>query len=295
MIDMATELLRRRHSLDGPAVVQETWGASIVVGIDDLLIKANGDRSTIAEALVADRVRAAGVPAPDVIDSGADDRLPGGRWLIMRKMPGTSWDASSADDDQIASVIGQVADLLIKLRMVTLPGWGWIDDTGHGTSDSWKQWLQRQVDDSATALGDRLRPDFVHDAYQAIDRAAPDLPVGSLLNGDLGLGHVFVDPSGHHVTGLLDWAAAITGDPLYDVATFSMGGPAGDPIQQVLQPRLIAAYAARTGDPVDERRVDLYRMINHLFNACWSVDNDVLSWTDDLCRAVQDLTTKINS
>lgn len=295
MIDIATELLRGRHSLDGPAVVHETWGASIVVEIDDLLIKANGDRSTIAEALVADRVRAAGVPAPDMIDSGLDERLPGGRWMIMKKMPGKSWDASSADDDQIASVIDQVADLLIKLRTVTSPGWGWVDDTGHGISDSWKQWLHRQVDDSATTLGDRLPGDFVRDASAAIDRTVPYLPRGSLLNGDLGLSHVLVDDSGHRVTGLLDWAAAIIGDPLYDVATFSMGGPAGDPIQQVLQPRLIAAYAARTGDPVDDRRVDLYRMINHLFNACWSVDNDVLSWTDDLCLAVQDLATKINS
>ncbi|SDS10669.1 phosphotransferase family protein [Microlunatus soli] len=295
MIDIATRLLRRRHALDGPAVVHETWGSSIVVEIGELLIKASGDRSTTAEALVAGRARAAGVPAPDVIDSGVDARLPGGRWMIMKRMPGTSWDAGSADDDQITSVIDQVGNLLIKLRAVRLPGWGWIDDTGHGTSDSWSQWLRRQVTDSATTLVDRLPPDFVRDAYEAIDRAAPELAAGSLLNGDLGLSHVLVDSSGRTVTGLLDWAAAIIGDPLYDVATFSMGGPAGDPIQQVPQPRLIAEYAARTGNPVDDRRVDLYRMINHLFNACWSVDNDVLSWTDDLCRTVVALLTKINS
>ena len=53
--------------------------------------------------------------------------------------------------------------------------------------------------------------------------------------------HFLVDPPTGHVTGILDWADAIIGDPFYDVATLSMGGPAGGQIQDVLQPRLIAA------------------------------------------------------
>jgi hypothetical protein len=118
-----------------------------------------------------------------------------------------------------------------------------------------------------------------------IESIAPASQPGNILNGDLGLSHLLVDQPTGAVTGLLDWAAAIIGDPLYDVATFSMGGPAGDPIQNVLQPRLVSACGVDPDDP----RINLYRSINHLFNAVWSVDNGVNSWTDDLCRAAVEL------
>jgi aminoglycoside phosphotransferase (APT) family kinase protein len=166
-----------------------------------------------------------------------------------------------------------------------MPEWGWVGDDGRGTSPTWTDWLRDQVTECAARLGDRLPGDFLASAERMIDSIAPAPQPGSILNGDLGLSHVLVDPSTGAVTGLLDWAAAIIGDPLYDVATFSMGGPAGDPIQGVLQPRLLSAVGVDPDDP----RIRLYRAINHLFNAVWSVDNGVDSWTDDLCRAAVEL------
>lgn len=64
--EVAAEILRERCGVTGPVTVHETWGASVVVEIDGLFLTANGDRSTAAEALVAQRVRAAGVPAPEI-------------------------------------------------------------------------------------------------------------------------------------------------------------------------------------------------------------------------------------
>lgn len=282
---IAAEILHQRYDLTGPVTVHETWGASIVVEIDGRFLKANGDRSTTAEALVAQRVRAAGVPAPDVIASGTDPRLPGGTWIVMPRMPGVGFDASSASPAQIDRAITDVARCLTLLRDVTLPGWGWVGDDGRGTSASWAQWLRQEVAESAGRLDDRLPAGFVPRAYRMIDAVDPRLLAGSILNGDLGLSHVLVDPSTGALTGLLDWAAAIIGDPLFDVATFSMGGEAGDPIHEVLQPRLVAAYGADPHDP----RLGLYRAVNHLSNAVWSVENDVTSWTGDLCRAAVDL------
>jgi aminoglycoside phosphotransferase (APT) family kinase protein len=283
--DVAAEILRDRHGGTGPVRVHETWGASVVVEIDDLFLKANGDHSTVAEALVTQRVRAAGVPAPEVIDSGTDARLPGGTWIVMPRLPGVGFDASNATPDQIDRAIADVARNLTILRGTTFPGWGWVGDDGRGTSASWVEWLHQQVTGSAALLGDRLPSDFVVSAHHLIEATAGELSHGSILNGDLGLSHVLVDPLTGAVSGILDWGAAIVGDPLYDVATFSMGGPAGDPIQAVLQPLLVAACGVEPHDP----RIALYRAINHLFNAVWSVDNDVSSWTDDLCRAAIDL------
>ena len=279
--EIAAEILRERQGVTGPVTVHETWGASVVVEIDNLFLKANGDRSTVAEALVTQQVRASGVPAPDVIDSGTDARLPGGSWIVMPRLPGVSFDANNATPLVVDTAIADVARNLMILRDTALPGWGWVGDDGRGTSPSWPAWLHRQFTETVTRLGDRLPGELVVSAH---DVTAFDLPHGSILNGDLGLSHILVDSTGA-VTGILDWAAAIIGDPLYDVATFSMGGPAGDPIQDVLQPRLLAASGADPRDP----RIDLYRAINHLFNAVWSVENDVTTWTEGLCRAAVEL------
>lgn len=143
--DVGAEILRERYDAAGPVTVHETWGASIVVEIDDLFLKANGDRSTTAETLVAQRVRAAGVPAPEIIDSGADARLPGGTWIVMPRMPGVSFDASNATPAQIAAAIADMARYLTILRDTALPGWGWVGDNGRGRSPSWADWLRQQV------------------------------------------------------------------------------------------------------------------------------------------------------
>ena len=283
--DVAVEILRARYGGAGPATVHETWGASIVVEVDGLFLKASGDRSTRAEALVAQKARAAGVPAPEVIASGVDARLPGGTWIVMPRMPGTSFDARSATEEQIDRVVADVARCLEMLSGIRMPGWGWVGDDGCGTSPSWGEWLNGQIVESADKLGDRLPGDFLDRATGLIDRVAGQLSHGSLLNGDLGLSHVLVDPPTGAVTGLLDWAAAVIGDPLLDMATFSMGGPAGDPTHAVLQPRLLAACGIEPDDP----RIALYRAVNHLSNAVWSIENDVTSWTADLCAAAVDL------
>jgi hypothetical protein len=48
---------------------------------------------------------------------------------------------------------------------------------------------------------------------------------------------------------------------------------------------LIAAYGADADDP----RIRLYRAVNHLDNAVWSIANGITPWTDDLCRAASRL------
>lgn len=281
---IAAEILRDRYGATGPVTVAETWGASVVIEMDGLFLKANGDHSTTAETLVAQRVRAAGVPAPEIIGSGTDDRLPGGTWIVMRRMPGSGFAPRGAHKEQIPTTVADMARYLALLREATMPGFGWFGEDGRGTSASWPDWLRQQVTERAARLGDRLPADFAAVAHKVIDQVAPDLSQGSILNADLGLSHVLVEPTGH-VVGLLDWAAAVIGDPLFDVATFSMGGPAGDPIQEVLQSQLLAAYGCDPNDP----RLPLYRAVNHLSNAVWSIDNDITSWTDDLCRAADDL------
>lgn len=275
--DTCLQILRDATGADGPGTVHETWGASVVVEIDGLLLKANGDRSTVAEVFLLRRLHEEGLPVPEVVATGTDRRVPGGAWFVMRRMPGTAFDASHADDRQRATAIETMAHWLALLADVRLPGWGWVGDGGCGTSPSWRAWLREQLDHHAVILDDMIPTGALAAGHVAVD-AVPEPPRGSVLNGDLGLSHVLVDAAGR-VVGLLDWAAAVVGDPVFDVATFSMGGPAGDPIHDVLQPPLLAACGVDPADP----RVQLYRAINHLANATWSVANEVPSWTAPLC------------
>lgn len=153
---IAAEILRERYGATGPVTVHETWGASIVVAADNLLLKANRDCSTVAETLVARRVRAAGVPAPEIVGHGTDVRLPGGRWIVMLRMPGVGFAPREAPETLVATTIGDVAHHLAALRDVHLPGWGRVGDDGRGESDSWTAWLHQSFDEAmATRQLDR--------------------------------------------------------------------------------------------------------------------------------------------
>ncbi len=141
--------------------------------------------------------------------------------------------------------------------------------------------------ESATVLGSHgwLSTSFQAKADRTICTVVPDEVPHSILNADLGLAEMLVDPDTGSVTGILDWGAAAIGDPLYDLATFAFGGPATDPLPRLLQPRIFDAYAAHvpTVGDCSERLLALYRMLNHLSNACWSIAEGVDSWTKDLC------------
>lgn len=44
----------------------------------------------------------------------------------------------------------------------------------------------------------------------------------TFTHGDLQIAHIFVDDA-NEVTGIIDWSEAGPGDPLYDLATFTLG------------------------------------------------------------------------
>jgi aminoglycoside phosphotransferase (APT) family kinase protein len=277
--DIAAEVLRQRFG-QGEIFVHETWGASVVVEHEGgVLLKANGDRSVRAEARIAAIVRDAGVPAPIVLEQGVDDRLPGGRWILMERVPGEVWDHRNASPDSLDATMRDLAAHLRRLHAIRLEGYGWIDDDGRGTSTSWTDWVRDEVAKSAAMLGDHLPTGFARRADRVVREVIGDAP-SALLNADLNLSEIFVDPTTGMVTGIVDWAAAAVGDPLLDLATFAFGGPADDPIPPKLQPLLIAAY--RPTD-LDERVIDIYQLLNHLWNACWCIANGVDSWIPGFC------------
>lgn len=290
---VAADILLSQFGAD-EICVHETWWSNVVVSgrtpSGRVFCKASAEHSVQAEATVARVVRAAGVPAPRVIEVGTHEQLPGGLWLAMAGVAGQPWQPARARDGLIATTIDDMARVLVAAHGEKRTGYGWVDDDGNGGSQRWSDWLVDALHESMMMLSptDLLPGDFEHRAEQALTTLARDDVPGGILNGDLGLSEVFVEPATGRVTGLVDWGSALVGDPLYDVATFVLGGPAGDPLPPKLAPRLLDAYAAL--DPSIRDRPDglagLYRMLNHLANACWSIENDVTSWTADLCAEV---------
>jgi aminoglycoside phosphotransferase (APT) family kinase protein len=101
--------------------------------------------------------------------------------------------------------------------------------------------------DRSDALID-LALEWLEGAVPAVDGT----PV--LVHGDAGPGNFLFD--GGHLTALLDWELAHRGDPIEDLAWFSM--------RSVMEPvpnfrACLDAYSARTGEPVDRARLLYHR------------------------------------
>jgi aminoglycoside phosphotransferase (APT) family kinase protein len=90
-------------------------------------------------------------------------------------------------------------------------------------------WPSRRLGESAAHLGGEcdwlvangvLPVDLVTRNRRVAEAALrPWTPV--FMHGDLQISHVFVD--GDEITGVLDWSEAGQGDPLYDLATLTLG------------------------------------------------------------------------
>jgi aminoglycoside phosphotransferase (APT) family kinase protein len=87
----------------------------------------------------------------------------------------------------------------------------------HAEAD-WPATLQAPVD----ALDELVPPDLADQLRRALPpfiAQVSDVPP-ALLHGDLHLRHLYADAG--RLTGILDWGDSLYGDPLFDVARFTM-------------------------------------------------------------------------
>jgi aminoglycoside phosphotransferase (APT) family kinase protein len=80
------------------------------------------------------------------------------------------------------------------------------------------------------------------------------------IHGDLQVDHVFI--AGDEVTGVIDWSEAAPGDPLYDLATLTLGHP--EHLDDV-----IAGYGAE----VDRNLIRAWGSLRCLTNVRWLVEH----------------------
>ncbi|MGI8870371.1 MAG: phosphotransferase family protein [Mycobacteriales bacterium] len=283
----AVELVRREFGESVLTRFPEAWGPRVVlevtVGDRTIFVKVAGDTDVFAEASALRLARTAGVPVPGVLSSGTDPKVPGGRWIALGQAPGIQWPID--DPRTTGRTVRDIAVCLARLHRLLLPGFGPLSMDGVGTCGSWRDWLGDSVDADLHALvrlAHALRK-FRAKAMSVVGQAAPSIERGSMLQGDLGDPHVFVNPEDGALTCIIDWGGAIIGDPIYELARFVAGGPADDPRPRALLPDLIEHYLADTG--IDRSRVDrslpLYQALQAIFNAAWS-HREGVSWIPGL-------------
>ncbi|GAB3400647.1 phosphotransferase family protein [Flindersiella endophytica] len=274
-----------------------TWGPTIVFGAQPMtgppvVLKASELQNVAIEAATCTRAGKAGIPTPEVLAEGFDQRLPGGRWFLMRRIPGKRWTDVTFDRQGDLAVLEQLAACFRTLHAIRLPGFGRLTEAGGGERASWAEWLADGFRASADPLIARghLTAEFHQLVGDVLDAMAPLLASrpGALIHGDLGDGEVYVDPETRKITELVDWGAAVVGDPLYEFARFVAGGPVDDPRPEAYRPALLDFYGGRQGwwsglGRIDaEALAELYDAYNAIDNAHWSLVEGY-DWMDSLC------------
>jgi aminoglycoside phosphotransferase (APT) family kinase protein len=300
----ATQLYASRvisQSCGEPVEVRpyQTWRPqSVVVGArladgEEVVLKANGHHSGGAEANTLRLAAAAGVPVPPVLDEGVDPRLPGGRWMLIRKARGRPWALPTPNVRASARTQADLGRIFALLHACELPGYGPLTKKGEGSFPRWSEWLREALVAPLQFLdaGGHFDHELVNRVEHLFSSQAPmlDSRPGVFVHGDLGNMEIFVDRR-NRVVDIVDFGDAVVGDPLYDFAHFVRGGPADDPRSAAILPGVRRSYAANGG--VEPRNWGQLFRIYDIFNAVrgaeWCVREDI-PWLSGLRNKVVQL------
>lgn len=240
---------------------QETWfvevadvGADPVAGVLRLPTPASGDKAIVTQRAAMQAVATAGVLAPELLWHDDGDDNPFGRpFLVMRRVTGAvpaGW--SDVSEPARTGLAEQAIDALATLHAVDPTELEASGNLASGTADldRYRRRLERV---------DRLPP-VLRGALWWLERHAP-APDGrrALVHGDFRMGNFVVDDD--RLVAVLDWEMASAGDPLADLAWCFI--PVWEPTG-LDEAAMVRRYAARTGAPVDERRLHWHRVLAYV-------------------------------
>ncbi|MBB1252095.1 phosphotransferase family protein [Streptomyces alkaliterrae] len=185
-------------------VVAHSERATLRVG--DVFLKVDADQARVDVEVEA--MTLAPVPTPKVL------------WrkppvLAIAAVPGATLGRLGGPSDGSWAAWAAAGAAIRKLHDAPLPPWP-------GRAGRSVVALAAELDDECELLvrNGLLPADLVTRNRQVAEAAfRPWTP--AFTHGDLQIAHVFVD--GDEVTGIIDWSEAGQGDPLYDLATFTLG------------------------------------------------------------------------
>ena len=168
-----------------------------------------------------------GLPIPEVVATGRQGDL---YFAISARARGQSLSLFSAAERR--ELLPALLDTLEALGAVDVSGsrgFGNWNGDGDGEHESWHAFLAAAIDDHAEGYYKHwhrlFRDSFLErELYEAVYRRMVALAAGlserrGLIHNDYQFENVIAD--GARITGVIDWANALYGDPLYDVAWLS--------------------------------------------------------------------------
>jgi hygromycin-B 4-O-kinase len=171
------------------------------------------------------------LPVPAVIDIGETTE---GAFIVSERCEGLTLD--QLPPDRLARAIDHLLEGLVALQEVDLPGTGygsWRAPSGNGSHESWRKFLLSMADREDVYLRgwrERLAAEpWAQDLFDRGQRSLATLADGvpemrRVVHSDLLAGNVLVS-SDDRVSGVFDWANALAGDPLYDLAWLMFWAP----------------------------------------------------------------------
>lgn len=175
-----------------------------------------------------------GVPVAAILAQGAlvdSDEVD--YYQVQEQLPGEPMDSLLAQGkigcDRSERLTEQAGKLLAVIHSVSAFGWGRITRPNHGTYSSFEEWMLALQEDSekfdkALAQFNALgvpRFEEVWQKLRSLASFAVRQPV--LLHYDLTPDHIFVD-SDDRITGVIDWGAVHSGDPVRDFVRWNYWG-----------------------------------------------------------------------
>jgi hypothetical protein len=181
------------------------------------------------EAWVCERVRALGLPGSRVLAVDTDKGLFPGSYFVMEKAKGCALESLELTAEEKQCYVLLLGAYLKKLHTVKLGGFGWLDEahyrrTGEvkGQGVTWRASVLNKVPASLEYLErvgaiSRRMVQTIRDLIAAHGEVLDQCAEASLLHGDLGDIHVWVDPERGEITSLVDFGERMAGDPVWDI------------------------------------------------------------------------------
>jgi hygromycin-B 4-O-kinase len=231
-------LLRRRFADDAAGVRPLAGGVfsrayAFTAGGQDYVIRLN-TAAHATEGFAKDdyawrHFASPALPIPRVFATGEDN---GVQFAISELAPGRTLEELTLDERRAAlPSLLDTLDAIASADVSASQGFGDWGGNGQGRFARWRDYLAAVIENEAAGFYQDWHALF-HDSfldrdayeiiYQHMLRLAARCPEErALLHNDYWYENVLA--AGERVTGVIDWANALYGDPLYDVARLSWG------------------------------------------------------------------------
>ena len=247
----------RAHQISGGNRAR-SWAVDVArpEGVAELYLRYQPPRPPSAEPYTVWReakfyqaLSGSDVPAPRLVAVHPDHQA-----ILTERARGVAEFRRLHDDAQRRVIAGEFVDGIARLHRLPLAG---RDIPGLAPGATMADCVRQELAIWRAMYDETGRRDPLIDlGLDWLERHVPDPPAPPVLvHGDAGPGNFLFDQG--HMTALLDWELAHAGDPMEDLAWFSM--------RCVMEPvpdfaGNIRQYAARSGRKVDLARVRYHRV-----------------------------------